>query len=50
VTITSIAGPNKTVIAKIGSASNRTSPLTTLTGYEALNNPPSAVNDTADAG
>jgi VCBS repeat-containing protein len=36
-TVTSTVGPNKTVVAKIGSASNRTSPLTTLTGYEALN-------------
>ena len=45
VTITSVAGPNKTVVAKIGSASNRTSPETTLTGYEALNNPPTADDD-----
>jgi len=45
VTIISLAGPGKTVIARIGSASNRTSPLTTLTGYEALNNPPTAVDD-----
>ena len=45
VTITSIAGPDKTVIARIGSASNRNSPLTTLTGYEALNQPPNAVDD-----
>jgi len=45
VTITSSAGPNKTVLAKIGSAANRTSPVTTLTGYEALNNPPDAVDD-----
>jgi VCBS repeat-containing protein len=36
-TVTSTVGPNKTVVAKIGSASNRTSPITTLPGYEALN-------------
>lgn len=47
VTITPTAGPNKTVVAKIGSATNQTSPLTPLTGYEALNNPPNAVDDTA---
>src|SRR5438067_1365716 len=42
VTITSSAGSGKTIIAKIGSASNRTSPLTTLSGYTALNTPPTA--------
>ncbi|EAP99107.1 VCBS [Janibacter sp. HTCC2649] len=45
VTITTLAGPGKTVIAKIGSATNRTSPLTTLTGYTALNTPPNASDD-----
>jgi len=30
VTITGTSGPNKTIITKVGSASNRTSPLTTL--------------------
>src|SRR5215207_2603488 len=35
-TITSAAGAGKTVEAKIGSATSRTSPVTTLTGFEAL--------------
>jgi YDG domain len=34
-TITSSAGTGKTVVAKIGSAANRTSPLTTFNDYEA---------------
>ena len=42
VTITGTSGPNKTILAKVGSASNRTSPLTTLTGYTALDRPPVA--------
>ncbi|MEI7769108.1 MAG: Ig-like domain-containing protein [Chloroflexales bacterium] len=46
VTITASAGTGKTVIAKIGSATNQTSPLTTLNGYEAKNQPPLAANDT----
>ncbi len=45
VTITSVAGTGKTIIAKTGSAANRTSPLTTLAGYEAKNQPPVAVDD-----
>jgi len=66
VTITNSAGAGKTVVAKVGSASNKTSPLTTLAatcpaattpgntclangGYEALNQPPDAVDDLADA-
>jgi VCBS repeat-containing protein len=44
--ITGVFGTGNTVIAKIGSASNRTSPLTTFTGYEATNRPPVANNDT----
>jgi hypothetical protein len=47
VTITSSAGSGKTVIAKIGSTSNQTSPLTTLSGYTALNQPPTAQSTSA---
>ena len=45
VTITSAAGTGKTIVAKTGSASNQTSALTTLTGYEATNQPPVANSD-----
>ncbi|HEV7888702.1 MAG TPA: Ig-like domain-containing protein, partial [Acidimicrobiales bacterium] len=45
--ISSSFGPGKSVIAKIGSAANRTSPSTTLTGYEGLNRPPDAAADSA---
>jgi VCBS repeat-containing protein len=38
-------GTNKNVIAQIGSASNRTSPLRTFTGYSATSQPPVAHND-----
>jgi hypothetical protein len=38
-------GQNLTVVATIGSAANRTSPVTTLTGYEAINAPPVANDD-----
>ncbi|MBO9523325.1 MAG: tandem-95 repeat protein [Nocardioidaceae bacterium] len=43
------AGTNKTVLSKIGSASNRTSPVTTLEDYEATtpaNESPAAHDDT----
>ncbi len=44
--VTTDAGPAKTVVARIASATNRTSPLTTLTGYEATNRrPPAAAAD-----
>lgn len=38
-------GENLTVVATIGSAGNQTSPITTLTGYEAINAPPVAEDD-----
>jgi hypothetical protein len=44
--VTSSSGTGKTVVAVIGSAVNRTSPSTTLTGYEAINRPPVANDDT----
>ena len=44
-TINSTTGTGYTVIATIGNASDRTSPSTTFTGYEATNNPPDAVDD-----
>jgi VCBS repeat-containing protein len=63
--ITSIAGPGKSIVTKTGSAVSRNSPLTTFDdvcgaspafqicivngGYEALNQPPDAVDDTANA-
>ncbi len=63
--IASTAGPGKSIVAKVGSAANRNSPITTLDdicgaspqfqtciangGYEALNQPPDAVDDTAGA-
>ena len=43
-------GPDKTVIATIGSASTRTSPATTLAGYTATNRNPSAVDDAVSTG
>jgi len=63
VSITGSAGTGKTIVAKAGSAPNQTSPLTTLDddclgisgwcvvngGYEALNQPPDAFDDNADA-
>ncbi len=45
VVITSSAGTGKTIVAKVGSAANQTSPSTTLGGYEAKNQPPTAGND-----
>ncbi len=63
VSIINSAGPGKTVVAKVGSAPTQTSPVTTLDddclgisgwcvvngGYEALNRPPDAVDDLANA-
>ncbi|HEU0130070.1 MAG TPA: Ig-like domain-containing protein [Mycobacteriales bacterium] len=43
--VVGLPGQNLTVVATIGSAGNQTSPLTTLTGYEAINAPPVANND-----
>lgn len=51
VTIAAALGDDRTVIAEIGSATNRTSPLTTLEHYEVTgetNAPPVAVDDDAD--
>ena len=45
-TINSTTGTGYTVVATVGSRADRTSPVTTLTGYEATNHPPDAVNDT----
>ena len=63
--ITSTSGAGQTIVARIGSTNQRTSPITTLDdicgaspafqtciangGYEALNQPPDAVDDTANA-
>ena len=44
--ITSVYGTDKKVIAGIGSASNRTSPLRTFTGYSAISNAAQAAADT----
>jgi VCBS repeat-containing protein len=44
-TVAALPGTNLTVVATIGSAANQTSPVTTLTGYEAINQPPVVVND-----
>lgn len=44
VKITGTSGPNKTVIAKVGSAWYRTSPLTTLTGYVAIDDAPTVTS------
>jgi VCBS repeat-containing protein len=46
-TVTSSPGQNKTIIATIGASANQSSPSTTLTGYEAVNTPPVANNDSA---
>ena len=43
--VTSVPGDDHTVVATIGSAANQTSPITTLTGYEAINAPPVANDD-----
>lgn len=43
--VTGSPGDDKTVEARIGSATNQTSPLTTLTGYEAINAAPTATDD-----
>jgi Cadherin domain/Bacterial Ig domain/Bacterial cadherin-like domain len=47
VTITSSAGAGKTIAAKIGSSAVRTSPVTTLSGYTATNEPPVAAAGSA---
>jgi VCBS repeat-containing protein len=44
-TISSTYGTDKKIIASIGSASNRTSPLRTFTGYSATSQPPDANDD-----
>jgi hypothetical protein len=44
--VVSLPGQNLTVVATVGSAANRTSPVTTLGGYEAINAPPVAEDDT----
>jgi VCBS repeat-containing protein len=43
--VRNLPGQNLTVVATIGSAPNQTSPVTTLTGYEAINTPPTANDD-----
>ncbi|MDP9482624.1 MAG: Ig-like domain-containing protein, partial [Chloroflexota bacterium] len=47
VTITSSAGAGKTIAAKIGSLAPRTSPVTSLGGYTATNEPPVAAAGSA---
>ncbi len=47
VTITSATGTGKTVVARIGSALNHTSPVRIINGYTALNSAPLAVDDVA---
>ncbi|HVF06439.1 MAG TPA: Ig-like domain-containing protein [Frankiaceae bacterium] len=49
-TITSTYGTDHKVIAGVGSATNRTSPLRTFTGYGALSTPPDADNDAYNTG
>jgi len=43
--ISTSKGTNKTVVTKTGASATATSPLTTLGGYEVLNQPPTANND-----